>query len=117
MALLATIRDTLDLHALQPQRAALDLLREAFEPWTAVGALADEVCVATDESAEEPCPICLLVVHTKSFQRPRLRCATCKYGMHATCIYRWLSQQSGPGTLALGQVENEAKCPLCRSPL
>ena len=112
-----TIRDTLDLHALQPQRAALDLLREAFEPWTAVGALADEACVATDESAEEPCPICLLVVHTKSFQRPRLRCATCKYGMHATCIYRWLSQQSGPGTLALGQVENEAKCPLCRSPL
>ena len=120
MKLADAIRDTLDLQALQPQRAALDLLRGAFEPWTAVSTLAHEAS-ATDESDEEPCPICLLVVHTKSFQRPRLRCATCNHGMHATCIYRWLDQraaQNGPGGFTdAPQAESDAKCPLCRSQL
>ena len=112
------IAAALDLHALRPQFAALELLRSAVEPW-----LTEEVRSKAEreavEASEDPCPICLSVIHAKSFQRPRLRCATCRHGMHATCIYRWLQQHAAQrgGFADEAGSEPEAKCPLCQSAL
>jgi hypothetical protein len=111
----------LDLQALRPQFAALELLRAAVEPWiTTAGVGTSAVGVGggadgAEPPVEEPCPICLSVVHAKSFQRPRLRCATCRHGMHATCIFRWLQQRAAQRGWA--EQAADVKCPLCQSTL
>ena len=106
VALAEEIASCLDLHALRPQARALELLRAALEPWVASSSAAED-----EDASEEPCPICLMVVHNKSRQRPRLRCATCRHGMHATCIFRWLDQR------AESSGDRQSKCPLCQSTL
>ena len=70
----------------------------------------DDATAAAEESAEpsqqeeEPCPICLSVIHTTSRQLPRVLCGTCRNAFHACCLYRWLSSRQGAG-----------RCPICQT--
>ena len=75
-----------------------------LDPWLTSDAHDDVL------TTEEPCPICLAVVHTPSRQLPRVQCATCRNGFHANCIYRWLEHGRTRG-------EESGRCPMCRGSL
>ena len=92
----------LNLHALRVQPRVLVCLRALLDPWL--------TCEGDDAShaAEEPCPICLNTVHATTRQLPRVKCATCQNGFHASCIYRWLARKDTP---------EGGQCPMCRAGL
>ncbi|VDN07438.1 unnamed protein product [Thelazia callipaeda] len=55
------------------------------------------------EGAED-CIICLMTVHTRTYQLPRVRCKQCKKLFHSDCLYKWFDSS------------RQSTCPLCRAP-
>ncbi|KAF7277773.1 hypothetical protein GWI33_009194 [Rhynchophorus ferrugineus] len=51
----------------------------------------------------EECYICYTVLHTGTYQLPRLSCGTCKKKFHSVCLYKWFS------------TSNKSSCPICRN--
>ena len=104
LALADSVGTVLDLHALEVQPLAVERLRELLDPWLVGGG--GGMPVDDEGGPEEPCPICLGVIHHGQGQLPRVRCGTCVGRFHAACIYRWLEGKEGVW-----------KCPLCQTEL
>lgn len=51
----------------------------------------------------EECYICFGVLHTGTYQLPKLCCHTCKKKFHSACLYKWFS------------TSNKSSCPICRN--
>ncbi|EJW74990.1 hypothetical protein WUBG_14099, partial [Wuchereria bancrofti] len=54
------------------------------------------------EGAED-CTICMMTVHSRTYQLPRVRCKQCKKRFHSDCLYKWFDSS------------NQSTCPLCRA--
>ncbi|EFO25535.2 hypothetical protein LOAG_02947 [Loa loa] len=54
------------------------------------------------EGAED-CTICMMIVHSRTYQLPRVRCKQCKKRFHSDCLYKWFDSS------------NQSTCPLCRA--
>ncbi|KHN86787.1 E3 ubiquitin-protein ligase listerin, partial [Toxocara canis] len=59
--------------------------------------------IARHLEGAEDCTICMMTVHSKTLQLPRIRCKQCKNRFHADCLRKWFETSS------------QSTCPLCRS--
>lgn len=50
----------------------------------------------------EECPICYSIISTTDSSLPKLKCRTCSYKFHNSCIFKWFQQ-------------GKANCPMCRA--
>ncbi|XP_066152599.1 E3 ubiquitin-protein ligase listerin [Euwallacea fornicatus] len=51
----------------------------------------------------EECCICYAVLHSGSYQLPKVSCRTCKKKFHSPCLFKWFS------------TSNKSSCPICRN--
>ncbi|CAG9540653.1 unnamed protein product, partial [Cercopithifilaria johnstoni] len=51
----------------------------------------------------EDCTICMMTVHSRTYQLPRVRCKQCRKRFHSDCLYKWFDSS------------NQSTCPLCRA--